>query len=205
MSALEQLAQRVQACTDCLLHRNRTLAVPGEGSETASLMFIGEGPGFHEDRQGRPFVGPAGQLLNELLASIGLQREKVYITNMGKCRPPNNRDPYPGEVQECSKYLDEQIRLIRPTVIIPLGRHSLSKFFPKETISKARGRPRKTADGTIIYPTYHPAAVLRNHSLRRIIEEDFRGILDLLKAEPLKAKPPAAPSPEPPPQQLSMF
>ena len=200
MSDLEQLAQQVRSCTDCPLHCNRVHAVPGEGSETAEVFFIGEGPGHYEDQQGRPFVGPAGQFLNQLLTSIGLRREDVYITNMVKCRPPSNRDPFPGEIAACSKYLDEQIRLIRPKVIVTLGRHSLTKFLPKETISKARGRPRKTPDGTIIYPMYHPAAALHQQSLRHTIEEDFKGIAALLKAQLTPEQ-----TDEDVSQQLSMF
>ena len=183
MAELEEVHQRVLTCTDCPLHRSRTHAVPGEGSPTARLMFIGEGPGYHEDQQGRPFVGPAGQLLNQLLASISLKREDVFITNMVKCRPPQNRDPYPGEIQACSHYLDAQIRLIRPAVIVPLGRHALARWFPRETITKARGRSR-TVDGIIIFPMYHTAAVLRNPALRSAIENDFRKIAELLREGP---------------------
>ena len=145
-------------------------------------------------------MGPAGQLLNELLASIGFRREDVYIGNMVKCRPPNNRDPSPGEIAACSKYLDGQIGLIRPKVIVTLGRHSMTKFLPGETISKARGRPRKTPDGTILYPMYHPAAALHQHSLHPIIEEDFKGLPALLKAPPMPNQPEETTS-----HQLPMF
>ena len=127
------------------MHRGRTNAVPGEGSPTAELMFIGEGPGAQEDRQGRPFVGPAGLFLEELLGSIGLRREDVYIANMVKCRPPQNRDPLPAEIGACSKYLNRQIELIDPTLVITLGRFSLARFFPGESISRARGRLRENS------------------------------------------------------------
>lgn len=198
MSQLGDLAQQVRVCTDCGLSRSRTNAVPGEGSETADIMFIGEGPGYREDQQGRPFVGSAGQFLTELLQSIGLRREDVYITNMVKCRPPNNRDPFPGEVQACSTYLDRQIELIQPKVIVTLGRHSLAKFFPKESISKARGRARRWGD-TTIYPIYHPAAALHQQSLRRTIEEDFQRLPELLHQAP------SARDEAPQGEQLSMF
>ena len=161
-------------------------------------MFIGEGPGFYEDQQGRPFVGPSGQVLKELLASIDLSREQVYITNMVKCRPPNNRDPYPGEVGACSKYLDDQISLIKPKVVVTLGRHSLAKFVPGETIGKARGKPRHM-DNFILYPIYHPAAALHQQSLRRVMEEDFKTILTLLTEQPPLERQ------EPNVQQLPMF
>ena len=198
MSELQELDRQVHNCTDCRLSEGRTLAVPGEGPEQAELMFIGEGPGYHEDKQGSPFVGPAGQFLEQLLASIGMTRQQVYITNMVKCRPPNNRDPLPGEVAACSKYLDRQIQLIHPKVIATLGRHSLAKFLPGATISKARGRPINK-DGFILYPMYHPAAALHQQSLRRIIEEDFKAIPALLQERVAPAEA------EQMSQQLSMF
>ena len=185
MSALDDLDQRIRTCTDCPLHRNRTKAVPGEGSPQAKVMFVGEGPGFQEDQQGRPFVGPAGQLLNEMLASVGLKREDVFITNVVKCRPPNNRDPFPGEVAACNKYLVEQLQLIRPEIVVPLGRHALAHWFPTETISKVRAKPRRLGDVTV-FPLYHPAAALHNTGLRGTIEQDFRAMGALLQ------KPPAA-------------
>lgn len=198
MPELEDIARQVRDCNDCRLAEGRTNAVPGEGPENADLMFIGEGPGFHEDRQGRPFVGPSGQFLEELLASIDLNREQVYITNMVKCRPPDNRDPYPGEVEACSKYLDSQISLIKPKVVVTLGRHSLAKFLPGETISKARGKSKRM-DSFILYPLYHPAAALHQQSLRRVVEEDFKVIPTLLTEQsPLERQEPDA-------QQLSMF
>ena len=198
MSDLQETAHQIHSCSDCHLSEGRTLAVPGEGPERADLMFIGEAPGFNEDRLGRPFVGAAGQFLEQLLASIGLTREQVFITNMVKCRPPNNRDPFPGEITACSKYLDRQIELIQPRVVATLGRHSLTKFLPGETISKVRGKPRRHGN-FILYPLYHPAAALHQQSLRRVIEEDFRAIPSLL------AEPTSPQNEEPGAQQLSMF
>lgn len=188
MDTLEDLAQRVRDCTDCPLHLSRTNAVPGEGPANAEILFIGEGPGFHEDRQGRPFVGPAGNFLEELLQSIGMTRDQVYIANMVKCRPPNNRDPAPSEISACSKFLDRQIELIDPLLIVTLGRFSMSRFFPGQSISRIRGRLRPAA-GRQIFPIMHPAAGLRRQEMRAAIEEDFAkvpGLLDVLRmqAEP---------------------
>ncbi len=199
MSELQELAQRIAQCTDCPLSKGRTHAVPGEGNEKAEVMFIGEGPGYHEDRQGRPFVGPAGQFLESLLASVGLDRSQVYIANMVKCRPPNNRDPFPGEIEACSKYLDRQIELINPKVIVTLGRYSLAKFFPKEAVSKARGKPRSW-NGRTVYPLLHPASALYRQELRQVIEQDFQAIPGLLKAH----RPVVQPQEERP-QQLSLL
>lgn len=195
---LERLGEYIGRCADCALHSSRTLAVPGEGSASADLMLIGEGPGFQEDRQGRPFVGPAGQLLGELLASIGLRREDVYITNMVKCRPPGNRDPLPGEVQACAKHLERQIELISPAVIATLGRHATARFLPRDSMSKVRGRPRHV-DGRVVFPSYHPAAALHQQSLRSTLEKDFRTLQELLRE-----RPPAA-GETPGSGQLSMF
>ena len=143
MSALQELYTRVSSCTACELCKKRTHAVPGEGLENAEIMFVGEGPGFHEDQQARPFVGPAGKFLDELLASIGYKRADVYITNVVKCRPPENRDPLPNEVEACRDFLEEQIARIRPKLIVTLGRYSLAWFFPRDTISKVHGHIRE--------------------------------------------------------------
>ena len=180
MSEFEDLISKIKVCTLCSLSRNRTNAVPGEGSPTADIMFIGEGPGFYEDRDGRPFVGPAGKFLEELLGSIGLRREDVFITNMVKCRPPNNRDPLPGEIRSCQPYLDKQIELISPKVVVTLGRYSFSRFFPGEPISKARGKPRRWRSLNL-YPIYHPAAALHNPKLRPVIEADFKKLPSLIQ------------------------
>jgi len=146
--------------------------VPGQGSPHADIMFIGEGPGLNEDKQGIPFVGAAGTFLNTLLASIGLSRETVFITNMVKCRPPNNRDPQPDETAACAHYLDAQIAAIAPKIIVPLGRHALARWFPNEPIGKLRAHPQ-IFDGIMLFPLYHPGAALHNGGLRSTIEEDF--------------------------------
>ena len=201
MNSLEEVAQQVRTCTDCPLSNTRTNAVPGDGPSDAQLIFIGEGPGYHEDQQGKPFVGPAGMFLEQLLASIGLQREQVFIANMVKCRPKDNRDPLPAEIAACSKYLDRQIELLDPKLVVTLGRFSMSKFFPGETISKVRGKLRRV-QGRNIYPIMHPAAALHRQELKKVIEDDFKAIPGLLQED-------IAPQEEPqetlPPQQLSMF
>lgn len=183
MDSLEEVARAVRACTNCPLYRGRTNAVPGEGNPQADLMFIGEGPGFHEDRQGRPFVGPAGQLLEGLLASIGTNRDEVFIANMVKCRPPDNRDPQPAEIAACSGYLERQIELVDPRIIVTLGRFSLGRFFPGESITRARGRLRQK-DGRMIFPVLHPAAALRRPELRSTLVQDFRAIAAALEHPP---------------------
>lgn len=172
MSALTELYQEIANCRACELVKYRTKVVPGEGPEDADLLFIGEAPGWHEDQQGRPFVGPAGAFLDQLLVSIGLSREQVYIANVIKCRPPQNRDPLPAETQACRKWLDRQIEIISPRMIITLGRYSLARYFPDENIGKIHGKARKVGD-IIYYPMYHPAAALHQGSLRRIIEADM--------------------------------
>ncbi|HEU65861.1 MAG TPA: uracil-DNA glycosylase [Chloroflexi bacterium] len=179
MSALAQLCEEIIACRDCELAKYRTKVVPGEGAEDADLLFIGEAPGWHEDQQGRPFVGPAGQFLDQLLASIGLRREEVYIANVIKCRPPQNREPLPAEIQSCRRWLDRQIEIIQPRMIVTLGRYSLARYFPNESISKIHGKPRKSG-GVIYYPMYHPAAALHQGSLRRTIEADMLKIPQIL-------------------------
>jgi uracil-DNA glycosylase family 4 len=189
---LAALADRVRACTACALAATRTNAVPGEGSPAARVLFVGEGPGYNEDRQGRPFVGAAGSFLNQMLASIGLSREYVYIANMVKCRPPENRDPLPEELAACAHFLDEQIALIAPRVIVPLGRHALSRWFPGGSISRLRAQAQRE-DGQLIFPLYHPAAALHNGSLRATIESDFRALGDLLAS--LDAPEPSNPQP----------
>lgn len=179
MSALTELYQEIENCQNCELARYRIKVVPGEGDEDAELLFIGEAPGWHEDQQGRPFVGPAGGFLEQLLASIKLTREQVYIANVIKCRPPQNRDPLPSEIQACCKWLDRQIEMIRPKMIITLGRYSLARYFPNQSISKIHGKPQKQ-NGIIYYPMYHPAAALHQGSLRRIIEADMVRIPEIL-------------------------
>ena len=206
MENLAEVARLIAACTDCALHQGRTNAVPGEGNPDAELMFIGEGPGFQEDRQGRPFVGPAGKFLEELLQGIGLSREQVFIANMVKCRPPQNRDPLPAELASCSKYLDRQIELVNPLVIVTLGRFSLARFFPGESIGRARGKLRQL-NGRHIYPVMHPAAALHRHENRAAIVEDFQGIPEILDRLRGQSQQPNMQTVEeaPPAEQLALF
>ncbi len=211
MSAAEELAligSEVRACKLCKLHATANKGVPGEGPSNAKIMFIGEAPGFNEDRQGRPFVGAAGQFLEELLALAGLRRQDVYITNVVKHRPPNNRDPEPDEIAACALYLERQIAAIDPRVIVTLGRFSMARWFPGERISRIHGQPKR-AGGRLIVPMLHPAAALHQPQNRPLIEADFRRLPELLaqaEREVAAAKPPP---PEEPPetdmQQLSMF
>ena len=203
MSEYTELYQQITGCTLCGLSQGRTNAVPGEGSLDADIMFIGEAPGYYEDRDGRPFIGQAGKLLDEMLAKIGLDRKDVYITNMVKCRPPENRDPLPSELSSCAPYLDRQIEIISPRVIVCLGRFSFSKFFPGESISKARGRPRDWKN-IKIYPMYHPAAALHNPRLKPAIEKDFRNLPALIEQvnQAIQSDPEPAQAPS---KQLSMF
>ncbi len=198
MSALTALNEEIARCQLCEIAKTRTHAVPGEGAEDAEILFIGEGPGWHEDQQGRPFVGPAGKYLDDLLGSINLDRSQVYIANVIKCRPPGNRDPLPTEINNCSQWLDRQIELIHPKIIVTLGRYSMAKFFPGKTISKIHGTAQKWND-TICFAMYHPAAALHQQSLRNTIEEDMKKIPSLLsKADDM-------PEAKPPPKQLGMF
>jgi uracil-DNA glycosylase len=201
MTELTDLAKEVSICKRCPLAQGRTRAVPGEGPENAAIVFIGEGPGFHEDQQGRPFVGAAGQFLDELLQAIGLKRSEVYITNVVKCRPPGNRDPQPDEIEACRMFLDRQIALIKPKVIVTLGRFSMARAFPNEKISAIHGKPRKV--GEIVYvPMFHPAAALHQPALRKTVEEDFAKLPRILAD--LNQVMEAAPPPDEP-QQLSLF
>lgn len=206
---LKEVAAEVSTCPKCDLCKTRTKAVPGEGNPHAKIMFIGEGPGYHEDKQGRPFVGPAGQFLDELLASINLKRADVFITNVVKCRPPNNRDPLPAEIEACSDYLKRQIAAIEPKVIVTLGRHSMAQFFGSEKISAIHGRARKV-NGYLCIAMYHPAAGLHQASLKDTIRADFKKIPTIIaEAERLEAEgkmKTAPPKPkEEPPEQLSLF
>ncbi len=179
MSELTELYDQIRRCTRCPLARGRTRAVPGEGPENAAVMFIGEAPGFHEDKSGRPFVGAAGRFLEELLADIGMRREDVYIANVIKCRPPGNRAPTSTEIETCKPYLDKQIELLQPHIVITLGRFSMERYFPAAKISAIHGRPKKI-DGILYYPMYHPAAALHQPSLRPTVSEDMQRIPRLL-------------------------
>ncbi len=185
---LEEIAKQIKTCTRCKLHLYRRNPVPGEGSPESGIVFIGEAPGAQEDIQGRPFVGAAGKVLNELLEDIGLERKDVYITNVVKCRPPNNRDPTQDEIKKCSYFLDRQLEIIKPKIIITLGRHSTRYLFSKigknfESILKIHGKIiRVSLYGSMvtIFPTLHPAAALYNPRMKKILESDFRKIKDLI-------------------------
>ncbi|MBN2258526.1 MAG: uracil-DNA glycosylase [Anaerolineaceae bacterium] len=182
---LEEVAREVAKCEKCGLHFSRKLAVPGDGPADAQIMFIGEGPGFYENEQGKPFVGPAGHFLDELLAQAGLKREKVFIGNVVKCRPPGNRDPQPDELAACKPYLERQITAIDPIVIVTLGRFSMSHFIANGKISAIHGQPVWVGDRLIV-PMYHPAAALHQPALRGSIMTDFAGLprfLDLAKSK----------------------
>ena len=195
-AAFMALVEEVRSCTLCPLAQTRHNAVPGSGNPNADIMFIGEAPGFHEDRQGLPFVGAAGNVLDEMLASIELSRSDVFIGNMIKCRPPNNRDPSTSEMDACRPYLDRQIDLINPKVIVALGRHSFGKFFPGEPIGRSRGRPRDWR-GRTVFPVYHPAATLHNPNLRSSLEQDFRKLRSLVESPPRQLAQTTASTPNP--------
>lgn len=203
---LRELAAEVQRCQNCELYKHALKGVPGEGPADAEVLLIGEAPGWHENQQGRPFVGAAGQFLEQLLHSVGLRRDQVFIANVIKHRPPDNRDPLPEELEACNGYLDRQIALIDPRVIVTLGRFSLNKFFPGERIGRIHGIARRHGS-RLVLPLYHPAAALHQGSLRRTVEADFLRLPAVLaEARQLVAppEPPAAAEP-PPPQQLSLF
>ena len=203
MSALTELYEQIRNCYKCEIAKSRTNAVPGEGPENAEIMFIGEAPGWNEDKQGRPFCGQAGQFLDRLLASINLERKAVYIGNVIKCRPPDNRDPSPIEIQNCNAYLDKQLELIKPKMVVTLGRYSMAKFFPGKSISKIHGTAEKR-NGVIYFAMYHPAAALHQGNLRQTLEEDMKKIPKILaeneKVQEEKPKPL-----EPQAKQLNMF
>jgi DNA polymerase len=177
--SLDQIAAEVRSCLRCPLGKGRTHAVPGEGPANPRILLIGEGPGYHEDVQGRPFVGASGQYLEELLAGIRLRRKDVFITNVIKCRPPGNRDPEPVELAACRDYLDRQIALMHPDVIVTLGRFSMQRYFPGQSITRIHGQPRRVGD-TFYLPLFHPAAVLRNPDWRTQMAADFARIPQLL-------------------------
>lgn len=177
---LTQIAKEVATCTNCALHHSRKKAVPGEGPAQAEIMFIGEGPGFHENEQGRPFVGAAGQFLDQLLQQAGVTRAEVWIGNVVKCRPPGNRDPLPEELAACDVYLERQIAAINPSVIVTLGRFSMSKFMPGAKISQVHGQMRKVGNRYVI-AMFHPAAALHQASLKPAILADFAKLPELLK------------------------
>lgn len=184
--ALENLNKQMLKCSKCVLRGTCTQVVPGEGSAEAEIMFIGEGPGQKEDELGRPFVGAAGKFLDEMLSSIKLKRDEVYIANVVKCRPPSNRDPLPEEAEACWPWLEKQIETIDPKLIVTLGRHSMERFLPSQKISQIHGKAmRRNIPGLgarVFYALYHPAAALYNGSMRNILIQDFKRIPKVLEA-----------------------
>ena len=171
--ALETLAQQISVCTKCELYKGRTKAVPGEGPTHTEIMFIGEGPGASEDKQGRPFVGASGKFLDQLLAQAGVTRSEVWITNVVKCRPPGNRDPQMDEIETCTtNYLENQIKIVNPSIIVTLGRHSMSRFIPGAKITQIHGQMQKIGKRFII-PMFHPAAALHQDRFKPLLLEDF--------------------------------
>ena len=209
---LKTIAEQVAVCSRCILHHSRKNAVPGVGPADSEIMFIGEGPGFHENEKGLPFVGQAGKFLDELLEKGGLSRSTVFITNVVKCRPPNNRDPLPEELKACAEYLDRQIVEIDPLVIVTLGRFSMAKFLPFAKISEIHGKPQ-WVNGRLVVPMYHPAAALHQPKWRPTLIDDFsrlpRWIEEARKRKPvvstvLKAAPAEQPEKDEP-EQLSLF
>jgi uracil-DNA glycosylase family 4 len=200
--ALEAIAAEVRACTNCRLHETRTKAVPGEGDPETEVIFVGEGPGFNEDRQGRPFVGRAGDLLVKLLASIGWRREDVFITNVVKCRPPENRDPQPDEIAACAPFLRRQLEVLDPAVVVTLGRYSMGTFMPGARISQAHGtvRPVDPATGAasaLVFAMYHPAAALRTPAIERESYADIAAVPSALIDARRRREPPPEPPIEP--------
>ena len=182
---LDELNKKMLACSKCALRSGCQRVVPGEGPAEAEVMFIGEGPGKKEDEMGRPFVGAAGKFLDEMLGYINLKRESVYIANVVKCRPPENRDPLPEEVAACWPWLLEQIKLIQPKLIVTLGRHSMERFFPEQKISQIHGKALRKdfpeIGKQVIYALYHPAAALYNGSMREVLIKDFKKIPKVLE------------------------
>ncbi len=189
---LEKISQEIKSFKGIDIAKDCTHAVPGEGNPDAQVMFIGEAPGFHEDQQGRPFVGQAGKLLEKSLSEIGLKREEVYITNIVKFRPPENRDPFPEEIEACKEWLDRQISIISPQIIATLGRFSMAKFFGPQSISRIHGQHRKILwkdVPVLVFPMYHPAAALRAGEVMREFINDFQKLSHLLKSPPPTAEP----------------
>lgn len=177
LELIDQIDREVRVCTKCELHEGRKNAVPGDGNVRAKIMFFGEAPGREEDLRGKPFVGAAGRLLTQLLTSIGLRREDVYITNIVKCRPPENRPPRVSEISTCSNYLERQINIINPRLLCPMGNVALKVFLGKDaSISRVHGQLISSTEGQAIFPLYHPAAALYTARYKSVLEEDFRRI-----------------------------
>jgi uracil-DNA glycosylase family 4 len=220
VETLELIAQEVRSCTKCRLHQGTRNGVPGEGNPQSEILFVGEGPGQQEDSQGRPFVGAAGQLLTQMLGRAGLKREDVFITNIVKHRPPGNRDPMPDEIEACTGYLERQIALIDPSLIVTLGRHSMGYFFgPNSRITQIHGTARPWRD-KLVYACFHPAAALHQPKYREFLEQDFDGLPVALEAARKRAlqqstasvasnssgaAPPEPDDDDGPPSQLTLF
>jgi len=213
MSAAESMNAirlKITTCKECSLHQDRKHAVPGEGPVNARVMCIGEGPGHHENEQGKPFVGQAGKFLDELLASGGLKREEVFITNVVKCRPPSNRDPEPQELAACRLYLDEQIELINPEIIVTLGRFSMARFIEGGRISQIHGKTH-IVEGRTVVTMYHPAAALHQPALRGDLLKDFTHLKTILNKgsqvilQPVRAQQLVEADHASEPEQLSLF
>jgi uracil-DNA glycosylase len=211
---LQAVAEEIRTCTACRLYENTTNPVPGYGNPRAEILFIGEAPGYYEDQQGLPFVGRSGRYLDYLLELIGLKREQVFITNVVKHRPPDNRDPQADEIIACKHFLDRQFAIIDPLVVATLGRFSMERHFPNARISRIHGQPRY-ADNRAYYPLYHPAAALRNPGLRQAMEVDIKRIPEIIEevkrrraagapTNPGQDSPPDAGEDEPP-RQLKLF
>ncbi len=207
---LAKLAQEVSVCTNCALHTSRKKSVPGDGPANAEIMFIGEGPGFHENEQGHPFVGASGKFLDQLLAQADLTRAEVFIANVVKCRPPSNRDPLPEELAACDEYLEAQIQTIDPSIIVTLGRFSMGKFISDVKISAVHGQMRKVGDRFVI-PMFHPAAALHQPQLKPSILGDFAKLPEQLNearaalGKPIIEKKIMQEVPDDKPKQLSLF
>jgi uracil-DNA glycosylase family 4 len=210
---ISQIAKEVSVCTKCTLHESRKKSVPGDGPATAEIMFIGEGPGFHENEQGHPFVGASGKFLDQLLMQANVTRADVFIANVVKCRPPGNRDPLPDELAACDEYLEAQIKAINPSIIVTLGRFSMNKFFPGAKISTVHGQMQKVGERFVI-PMFHPAAALHQAALKPSILGDFAKLPEQLMearavlgkpaiVEKVKKKVEEIPSDEP--RQLNLF
>jgi DNA polymerase len=199
-AALDAIGAEVAVCVRCRLHRTRSRAVPGEGTAATEVLFVGEGPGFNEDRQGRPFVGQAGALLTELLASVGWSRQEVFITNVVKCRPPENRDPEPDEITACAPFLTRQLEALDPALVVTLGRFSMARFSPGARIGQVHGTfmpagATSGAPGALTFAMYHPAAALHQGSLKETLFRDMQGVpAALIEARARRAAMPAPPA-----------